>query len=88
MHYTYCMLDKNKASKLTWDLFEVAKETLKKNLVLATNNGLLKLDESLLPEVFSLIDASINEGFNKGHNNFIKSLTTLVEKEESQEKKK
>jgi hypothetical protein len=82
------MLNKNKASKLTWDLFEVAKETVKKNFVSATNNGLLKLDQNTLPEIFSLLDASLNEGFNKGHNNFIKSLSNLAEKEETQEKKK
>lgn len=82
------MLNKNKASKLTWDLFEIAKETVKKNFVSATNNGALKLDQNSLPEVFSLIDASLSEGFNKGHNNFIKNLANLSEKEETQEKKK
>lgn len=82
------MLNKTKASKLTRDLVEVTKETVKKNILSATNSGLLKLDQQLLPEVFSLIDASVDEGFNRGHNSFIKNLSNLVEKEEVQEKKK
>jgi hypothetical protein len=80
------MMTKDNLSKSTWQLFEVAKDITKKNLVTAVNTGQLKIDESLLPVLMNVIDASINEGFNKGHKNFInvvtkdETLTTIKKK--------
>ena len=75
------MLNKNKVSKLAWDFFEATKEITKKNLVVAVNTKQLEVDEKALPALFSLIDASINEGFNKGHNNFLNSVSVNVDEQ-------
>jgi hypothetical protein len=80
------MLNKNKVSKLTWDFFEMTKEITKKNLVTAVNTKQIDVSESLLPTILSLIDASVDEGFNKGHNNFLNSVSNMVE-DQSKKKK-
>jgi hypothetical protein len=80
------MLNKNKVSKLTWDFFEVTKEITKRNLVTAVNTKQIDVNESLLPTILSLIDASTDEGFNKGHNNFLNSVSNMVE-DQSKKKK-
>jgi len=61
----------NNIDKIAWDLMDLAKETTKKNFVTAVNTGQLKLDPNILPVIMTLIDASINEGFNKGHKHFM-----------------
>jgi len=80
------MLNKNKVSKLTWDFFEVTKEIAKRNLVTAVNTKQIDVNESLLPAILGLIDASVNEGFNKGHNNFLNALSNMTEEQPKKKK--
>ena len=68
----------NNIDKIAWELMDFAKETTKKNLISAINNGQLKLDPELLPTIITLIDSSMNEGFNKGHKNFMNKVSTAV----------
>jgi len=75
---------KNNLSKSVWQLFEAAKDTTKKNLVTAVTAGQLKVDEEVLPVLLTLVGSSLDEGFNKGHKNFLSS----VEKNTEQKKKK
>jgi hypothetical protein len=80
------MLNKNKVSKLTWDFFEVTKEIAKRNLVTAVNTKQIDVNESLLPAILGLIDVSVNEGFNKGHNNFLNALSNMTEEQPKKKK--
>jgi|688.fasta_scaffold22294_12 hypothetical protein len=80
------MLNKNKVSKLTWDFFEVTKEIAKRNLVTAVNTKQINVNESLLPAILGLIDVSVNEGFNKGHNNFLNALSNMTEEQPKKKK--
>ena len=61
------MSPKDKVSKSVWGLFEFTKDTVKKNIFTAKNNEQLTLDDETLDTLFKLIDASVSEGFNKGH---------------------
>jgi hypothetical protein len=63
-------MSNNNIDKIAWELMDVAKETTKKNFVVAVNTGQLKLNPEVLPVIMTLIDSSINEGFSKGHKNF------------------
>ena len=56
--------------KTSWELVEVLKETAKKNLVNAVKNEQLKIDNEVLPKLFTLLDASLSEGYNKSYKNF------------------
>lgn len=61
---------KHNLDKASWEMIEFLKETAKKNLVSAVNSDQLKIDQDVLPKLFSLLDASIAEGYNKSYNNF------------------
>jgi len=65
--------------KIAWELVVFAKETAKKNIVAAVSSGQIKVDPEVLPVIIMLIDSSINEGFNKGHKNFIKKVSLTSE---------
>jgi hypothetical protein len=67
----------NTIDKIAWEMLDFAKETTKKNFVAAVNNGQLKLDPATLPTILSLIDSSINEGYNKNYKNFSNRIQNL-----------
>jgi hypothetical protein len=56
--------------KASWELVEVLKDTAKKNLLNAVKNDQLKLDQEILPKLFTLIDSSMSEGYNKSYKAF------------------
>ena len=68
----------NNIDKIAWELVDFTKETTKKNFISAVNSGQLKLDPELLPVVMTLIDSSINEGYNKGYKNFMNKVLTAA----------
>ena len=72
--------------KTSWELVEVLKETTKKNLVSAVNNNQLKIDSDVLPKLFTLLDASLSEGYNKSYKNFSTKFTKISNEISSQEK--
>ena len=78
-------MKKDALSKSAWSLFEITKEITKKNLVSAVSSGQLKVEESVLPNLLNVIDASISEGYNKGHKNF---LSECLKEETTTSKKK
>jgi hypothetical protein len=68
------MSPKDKASKSIWGLFEFTRDTVKKNITATAKKGDLSLDENTLKTLFSLIDASVSEGFNKGHDTVLREV--------------
>lgn len=68
----------NNIDKIAWELMDFTKETTKKNFISAINSGQLKLDPETLPTIMTLIEASISEGFNKGHKNFMNKVSTAI----------
>ena len=63
-------MSKHNLDKTSWEMIEFLKETTKKNLVSAVNSEQLKIDQDVLPKLFSLLDSSIAEGYNKSYSNF------------------
>lgn len=82
------MSSKDKVSKSVWGLFEFTKETVKKNLVQATNNNELKLDENSLRLLLNIVDSSISEGYNKGIDSTAKNVASLFSESDNSKKKK
>jgi len=78
--------------KTSWELVEVLKDTAKKNLLNAVKNNQLKVDEEVLPKLFSLIDSSMSEGYNKSYktfsNKFLKVSKDLATTEKDSLKKR
>lgn len=56
--------------KTSWELVEILKETVKKNLLTAINSEQLKVDQETLPKLFGLLDASMSEGYSKSYKAF------------------
>lgn len=77
--------------KTSWELVEVLKDTTKKNLLNAIKNNQLKVDEEVLPKLFSLLDSSMSEGYNKSYktfsNKFLKASKDLSEKDSLKKRK-
>ena len=68
------MSPKDKASKSIWGLFDFTKDTIKKNVTSAVSKGDLSIDEGSLKTLFNLIDSSVSEGFNKGHDSVLREV--------------
>lgn len=60
----------NSLDKASWELVEILKETTKKNLVAAVNTEQLKISQDVLPKLFTLLDSSVAEAYNKSYKNF------------------
>jgi hypothetical protein len=56
--------------KTSWELIEILKDTAKKNLAIAVSTKQIKIEEDILPKLFSLLDASMSEGYNKSYKHF------------------
>lgn len=70
---------KHNLDKASWEMIEFLKETTKKNLILAVKSNQLKIDEEVLPKLFSLLDSSISEGYNKSYKNFSTKFEKISE---------
>lgn len=80
------MSSKDKVSKSVWNLMEFTKELTKKNIV--GSAGQLRLDEDSLRLLFTVLDASVSEGFNKGVDPAVKEITSALVSQEDAKKKK
>ena len=70
---------KHNLDKASWEMIEFLKETTKKNLILAVKSNQLKIDQEVLPKLFSLLDSSISEGYNKSYKNFSTKFEKISE---------
>ena len=92
-------MSKISLDKTSWELVEVLKETTKKNLLSAIKDKQLNVDQEVLPKLFTLLDSSMSEGYNKSYKNFstkfekiseqiVESKSDTTEKEASSKKRK
>ena len=72
------MHSKDKISKASWNHFISAKDTLSKNIVVAVQNGELKIEQEVLPKLISIIDSSLSEGYHKGHIVFEREVANIL----------
>ncbi len=72
------MQPQDKISKTSWTLHESVKDTLAQNLVAAIRSGQLKVEASAVETLLSLVAASADEGYHRGHKNFMNSVNTSL----------
>ena len=72
------MQTKDKISKASWNHFAGAKDTTLKNITIAVQNGNLKVDADVLPQLLSLIGNSLDEGYHRGHRVFDREISSIV----------
>ena len=68
------MSSKDKISKSAWNLIESAKDATSNNIITAIRTGKLKVDSSTVEALLAVVNASIDEGFHKGHKTFMKTV--------------
>jgi hypothetical protein len=73
------MQNKDKIIKASWNHFEGAKDVLVSNIIAASRDGRIKIENSVLPQLLSLLNASLEEGYHKGFNAFDKELSRSLQ---------
>lgn len=71
------MNTKDKLQKCSWVLLESVKDALASNVVLAINNNLLKVDNSEMTNLLTLLNSSVEEGFFRAQNSYNKSVDDI-----------
>ncbi len=69
----------NSFDKISWELVEITKNTIKENITLAVTTDRLALNRDILPKLFSLIDSSVTEAYSKSHKSVSKKLEAASE---------
>ena len=70
---------KTAISKHAWELIDLAKQSTLQNVTTAVASGDLKIDRSELSKLVSLIQASIEQGYDRGINEFQTQVSIVVD---------
>lgn len=73
------MKPQDKISKSSWILVESVKDALTNNFTKAVSDGQIKIASDQLEKVLSLVAASVDEGYSRGHKSFLKTVTMAVD---------
>ncbi len=75
----------NSFDRISWELVEITRDTIKKNIVSAVTSEQIAVSRDVLPKLFSLIDASVTEAYNKSSKSISRKLGELSEEKKSDE---
>lgn len=76
------MQPQDKISKSSWTLLEVVKDTMSINITNALRSGQLKIEAAQIEKLLTIIAASADEGYHRGHKSFMKTVeASLTEAE-------
>lgn len=73
------MENNDKILKSSWNYVEGIKDVVQNNLMSAISDSKLKIESTVLPSLISLINYSIDEGYHKGQNVFLKELNFIFD---------
>lgn len=68
------MQPQDKISKSSWTLLEVVKDTVSINVTNALRSGQLKIEAAQIEKLLTIIAASADEGYHRGHKSFMKTV--------------
>lgn len=69
---------KEKFSRLTWNLFQGVKDTLISNISNAAKESKIKISQEELEKLLNLISSSADEGYHRGHKNYMTAIDNVV----------
>jgi len=72
------MQPKDKIGKASWNHFEASRDSVIKNIVDAIRDGKIKVEASTVPQLLSLIGASLEEGYHKGYRIFEREVVAAL----------
>lgn len=75
------MLPQDKINKTSWTLHESAKDAIARNIVDACRGGQLKIEAASVEKLLAVISASADEGYHRGHKNFMTTVKAALEEE-------
>ena len=78
------MQSRDKISKSAWTLLQVSKDTCGANLATAIKTGQLKIEATQVEKLFALVNASIDEGYYRGHKSFLKIVENCLSEPQEQ----
>lgn len=72
------MHPRDKISKSSWTLLETIKDSLTTNLTNAVRGGQLKIEANQMALLLTVIGASADEGYHRGHRTFMKVVESAM----------
>lgn len=72
------MHPRDKISKSSWTLLETIKDSVTTNLTNAVRGGQLKIEANQVALLLTLVGASADEGYHRGHRTFMKVVETAM----------
>ena len=75
------MSSREKISKMSWTMFESVKDAISTNIVNAVHGGQLKIEASQVEKLVMLMQASAEEGYHRGHRQFMKVVDAVLKEE-------
>jgi len=72
------MNPKDKISKSSWNLLDAIRDSVSANVATAVRSGQLKVEAQSVQSLLNLINASLDEGYHKGHKSFMKSVEGAI----------
>lgn len=67
-----------KISKSSWSLLESIQDVLTTNVTTAFRAGQLKIDNSQLEKLLTILSTSAAEGYHRGHRSFMKVVESVI----------
>lgn len=75
------MSSREKINKMSWTMFEGVKDAISTNIVSAVHGGQLKIEASQVEKLVMLMQASADEGYHRGHRQFMKVVDAVLKEE-------
>lgn len=77
------MKPKEKIGKALWNICESCKDVVTKNFVKAVQEGTIKIDDSQLEPIVSLLNALIEQSFHLAFNTFMRTVEGAIQSVDS-----
>jgi hypothetical protein len=68
-----------KVSRSSWTLFENVKDVVSQNIATAAKQGHVTIDAKSLDKLITIVAASLDEGYHRGHKAFITAVENAVQ---------
>lgn len=82
------MQPRDKIGKSSWMIQESIKDTVNTNVMMAVKAGQIKVETAQLPTLLALLNSSIEAGFGKAFNVFMREVTQVINTDQVSLKKK
>lgn len=72
----------DKISKSSWALLQIIKDTISANLTTLASSKQVAIDLNELQKLLTVISTSADEGYHRGHKNFMRTVAAAVSEQQ------